>query len=162
MNMRRAALVAAFLWPAAAAPAVAQSQSASAQNEPPCIKEFTALRSDAEKKAAAIKAAGQRKASPKEACHLFSVFSAAEAKMVKYADENAVWCGIPKQVVDSMKTSHDRTTQIRTKVCRVAAAPPRPRGPSLSESLGVRTPDSDNIKTGRGTFDTLTGSPIGK
>lgn len=162
MNMRRAALIAAFLWPAAALPAAAQSQPASAQNEPPCFKEFTALRNDAEKKAAAIKAAGERKASPKVACHLFNVFSAAEAKMVKYADENAVWCGIPKQVVDTMKKSHGRTAQMRTKICRVAAAPPRPHGPSLSDSLGVRIPDSDNIKTGRGTFDTLTGSPIGK
>jgi hypothetical protein len=42
------------------------------------------------------------------------------------------------------------------------APPPRPAGPSLSDALTSPVPDANNIKTGRGTFDTLTGSPIGK
>ena len=36
--------------------------------------------------------------SPKEACGLFNVFTAAEAKMLKYAIDNATWCGIPPQM----------------------------------------------------------------
>jgi hypothetical protein len=32
----------------------------------------------------------------------------------------------------------------------------------LSDALSSPVPDSNNIKTGRGTFDTLTGSPLGK
>jgi hypothetical protein len=98
---------------------------------------------------------------PKEACRLFTVFTAAEAKMLKYAVDNATWCGIPPQVIDSIKQGHARSSQLRTKICRVAAAPPRPTGPSLSDALGGPIPDSNNIKTGRGTFDTLTGTPLG-
>jgi hypothetical protein len=43
----------------------------------------------------------------------------------------------------------------------MAAQPQRPAGPSLSDALGGPIPDSSNIKTGRGTFDTLTGTPLG-
>jgi hypothetical protein len=164
MNLRRAAFIAAFvsIMPAAAAlPAVAQFQPVP-QREPPCVKEFLRLRADAEKKAAAIKAAGEHKAPPQVACKLFTTFSAAESKMLKYATANSVWCGIPAQVISGMKQAHGKTTAMRTRICRIAAAgPPRPAGPSLSDALGGTVPDPSNIKTGHGTFDTLTGSPLG-
>jgi len=52
--------------------------------------------------------------------------------------------------------------EIRGKVCQAAAAgPPRPAGPSLSDALSAPITDSKNIKSGGGTFDTLTGSPLG-
>ena len=54
-----------------------------------------------------------------------------------------------------------KVAEIRTKVCQVAAAPQRQQGPSLSDALSAPVPDSNNIKTGRGTYDTLTGSPLG-
>jgi hypothetical protein len=175
MNLRRAVFIAACVIPLAAGAAHAQFQPSpqqqapqqqapqQAQQAPPCVQEFMRLRSDAEKKAAAIRQASARKASPKEACGLFNTFSASEAKMVKYAEDNSVWCGIPPQIVDSIKTGHTRTVEIRTKVCNAAAqAPMAPRGPSLSDALGSPVPDSNNIKTGRGTFDTLTGTPLGK
>jgi hypothetical protein len=92
---------------------------------------------------------------------LFNAFSAAEAKMMKYAEDNSVWCGIPPQVLTGIKQAHAKTTEIRTKVCQAAAAPPRPAGPSLSDALSAPVTDSSNIKTGRGTFDTLTGTPLG-
>ena len=53
------------------------------------MKEFVKLRADAEKKAAAIKRASERKATPKEACHLFTVFAAAEVKLIKFAEPKA-------------------------------------------------------------------------
>jgi hypothetical protein len=161
MNLRRALFIAALLLPAASGPAAAQFPPG-AQQEPPCIKDFARLRDDAAKKAQAIRAANEHKVDAKVACHLFTAFSAAEEKLIKYADANAAWCGIPEQIVKSMKQAHGRTNAIRTKVCQVAAAPPRPRGPSLSDTLGAPAPDVNNIKTGRGgTFDTLTGSPLG-
>jgi hypothetical protein len=52
--------------------------------------------------------------------------------------------------------------KIRTQVCNAAAAP-RPAAPSLSDALGgpvIATPE--NTKTGRGTFDTLTGNALAK
>ncbi|HJS61217.1 MAG TPA: hypothetical protein VJ800_05635 [Pseudolabrys sp.] len=110
----------------------------------------------------AIRAAGERKASPREACQLFNAFVAAQSKMLKYATDNAAWCGIPNQVTASLKEGITKASEIRTKVCQAAAAPQRPAGPSLSDALSGPVPDSNNIKTGRGTFDTLTGNPLEK
>jgi hypothetical protein len=161
MSLRRALFIAAVLLPAAAAPAAAQFPPAP-QQEPPCIKNFARLRDDAAKKAVAIRTANKHKLDAKEACHLFNSFSAAEEKLIKYADANATWCGIPEQIVKSMKQAHVKTNEIRTRICQVAAAPPRPREPTLSDALGAPVPDAKNIKPGRGgTFDTLTGSPLG-
>ncbi|MGB8513685.1 MAG: hypothetical protein WCB78_21715 [Pseudolabrys sp.] len=141
--------------------APAASQHGGPQQMPPCVQEFFKLRDDAEKKAAAIKAANDRKAPPKEACVLFTALANSQTKMLKFANENGSWCGIPANVIEQIKLGTAKVTEIRTKVCQVAAAPPRPQGPSLSDALSAPVPDSNNIKTGRGTFDTLTGSPLG-
>ena len=164
MNLRRALLIAACLLPCAAGSAMAQFQPpAQPQGEPPpCIKEFLALRDVAAQKAGAIRAASARHASANEACALFNAFSAAEAKMIKYAEDNAVWCGMPPQALANIKKEHAKTSDIRIKVCQAAAAPARPAAPSLSDALGSPIPDSNNIKTGRGTYDTLTGTPLAK
>lgn len=163
MTLRRASAVAACLLPVVGATAAAQFQQPPQQQQPPpCVTNFFKLRDDATQKAEAIKAASNRHASPAEACKLFNVFSAAEEKMIKYAVDNTTWCGIPPQVVEGLKKSHARTIEIRAKVCRAAAAPPRPAGPSLSDAFSAPITDSSNIRTGRGTFDTLTGNPLGK
>jgi hypothetical protein len=160
MDLRRALLIAACLLPCAAGTAVAQVQP---QGEPPpCIKEFLALRDVAAQKASAIRAASARHAPANEACALFNAFSAAEAKMIKYSEENAVWCGIPPEVLTGIRKEHVKTGAIRTRVCQAAAAPPRPAAPSLSDAIGAPIPDANNIKAGRGTYDTLTGTPLGK
>jgi hypothetical protein len=160
MNLRRGLLIAACLLPSAVAMA-ASPFDPPPQQEPPCVKDFSKLRDDAGKKAAAIRSASERHVQAREACQLFNVFSAAEAKMVKYAVDNAVWCSIPPNVVTGIKQAHAKTVQMRTKVCQAAAAPPRPAGPSLSDALSAPITDSNNIKTGGGTFDTLTGTPLG-
>ena len=161
MTLRRAMCIAACLVPVVAGPAAAQMPAAGGQQAPPCFAEFAKLREATEKRAMAIRDASQRKANPKEACGLFNAFAAAEAKMIKYAVDNQVWCGIPAQIIDSMKKGQAHTAAIRTKVCRAAAAPARPAAPTLSDALTTPVPNSNNIKTGRGTFDTLTGSPLG-
>jgi hypothetical protein len=130
--------------------------------EPPCMKDFAPLRDDAAKKAGLIRAASERKATAPEACALFNSFSAAEAKVVKYAKDNATWCNIPPQAVQEMATAHKRTLQMRANICKAAANPPRPAGPSLSDALGAPSAAApDTIKRGSGTFDTLTGTPLG-
>jgi hypothetical protein len=131
------------------------------RQEPSCLKEFGKLRDDAQKRALAIRTASERKATPKEACALFNAFSAAEVKMIKFAAEKATSCGIPADFVSSLKKSHVKTTEIRTKVCQVAARPAQPAAPSLSEALTAPVADSKNIRGGGGTFDTLSGSPLG-
>lgn len=168
MSLRRALFLAVCAVPIAAIAAQAQFQPAPQQQAPqqqqqvpPCVQEFIKLRNDTEKKAGAIRAASARKAPAQEACKLFVVYSAAEAKMLKYAVENQTWCGIPAQIVEGIKKGHTQTDAIRVKVCQAAAQPARPTGPSLSDALNAPVADSSNIKTGRGTFDTLTGSPLG-
>jgi hypothetical protein len=163
MNVRRALFIAAFLVPGMAGSAAAQFQPMP-QQEPPCLAAFSKLRDDAQHKGEAIAKAGKHKTSPQEACRLFTALTAAEAKMVKYAVENATWCGIPQQALAQMKQGHDKANEMRTKICRIAAAPPVPQGPTLSDALGGGgIPSANNIKTGRGgTYDTLTGAPIGR
>jgi hypothetical protein len=165
MISRRALAVAAVLMLPALQPAVAQmpGQIPPPGQAPPCMKDFMALRDDTESKAKAVKAANDRKAPVTEACHLLTVFTVAEAKMLKYAKDNATWCGIPPQIVQQITTGHAQAMTIRNHVCQVAAAPARPTGPTLSDVLGGSAiPDASNIKSGRGTFDTLTGTPLGK
>ena len=161
MRLRRAlpvmCIIALF-----AGSAQAQFGPAAPQQEPPCASDFGKLRDDAEKKALAIRAASERKASPKEACQLFNAFVAAQSKMLKFATDNATWCGIPNQIMANLKEGIAKTSEIRTKVCQAAAAPARPAAPSLSDALSSPVPNSNNIKTGRGTFDTLTGNPLEK
>ena len=113
-----------------------QGPLSSPQQTPPCVQEFFKLRDEAEKRAAAIKAANERKASPKEACQLFTALATSQSKMLKFATENSPWCGIPPQVIEQIKQGTAKVAEIRTKVCQVAAAPPRRSGPSLSDALG--------------------------
>jgi len=159
MRLRRSFIVMApLLLLAGAGPALAQFPG----QEPPCMKDFMPLRNDTEKKALAIRAASERKASPKEACSLFSALAAAEAKLVKFSIANAGWCGIPPQAIEQMKAGHARTNTIRGRICQAAANPPRPMAPSLGDALGTTVvPDASTIKPGRGTYDTLTGTPLG-
>ena len=166
VKLRRALFIAACLLPAIAGPAAAQFQPPPPpqpqQEPPPCIKGFFRLRDDATKKAGLIRAASERRATPKEACALFNSFTAAELKMIKYAETNATLCGIPPQIIDQMKKAHAQAGEIRTKVCAAAESVQMgPRPPTLSDALSGPIPDANNIKTGRGTFDTLTGSPLG-
>ena len=163
MKLRRALIIAACLLLGAVVTSAAQFQPMPPpqQQESPCIKDFSRLRDAAAKKASAIRSASEHHATPREACQLFNAFSAAEANLLKYAVDNSVWCGIPPQVIEGMKQSHAKTNEIRTKVCQVAAAPQRPAAPTLSDALNAPIIDSNDIKTGRGTFDTLTGTPLG-
>jgi hypothetical protein len=162
MNLRQAMVIALGLAAYTAAPAHAQVRPAP-QQEPPCVQEFGKLRDDAAKKAGLIREASKRKAPPSEACKLFNSFSAAEEKMLKYAESNTVWCGVPPQIVTQLKQQHAKTVELRTRICQAAANPPRPAGPTLSDTLGAPVTDANNIRTGRGgTFDTLTGSPLGR
>jgi hypothetical protein len=129
---------------------------------PPCMDEFAPLRDDTEKKAKAVQAASKRKPSPQEACRLFNALVAAQDKMGKFVAAKGASCGIPKEVGEQIKLAVTQTDQVRARVCEVAARPAAPSGPSLSEALGTsRLADPSNIKRGGGTFDTLTGTPLG-
>lgn len=141
----------------------AQAQFGGAQGQkPPCFDDFMPLREAVEKAGNAINAAGKKKVSPQEACRLFKSFSAAENKMLKFVEKNGGWCGFPEQAAKQLKANHAKTVVAANRVCTQAtAAPAAPPGPSLSDAIGTtRLPSSETSKTGRGTYDTLTGNPL--
>ncbi|MBI4276119.1 MAG: hypothetical protein HY659_15600 [Rhizobiales bacterium] len=163
---------------AAATPAVAMAQFTPIPNaaqtppggggQPACAKDFLPIRENTEKAAAAIKVATEKKPPLAEVCKLFNAFMAAETKMLKFMETNNVWCGIPPQAIEQVKTNHAKVGQVRKKVCDAAkgggtaGAPPPP---SLSDALGTtRVPDATTTttKSGGGTFDTLTGNPLAR
>jgi hypothetical protein len=161
MNLRRAAFITAFALACTAGPAAAQLQPAP-QREPPCIKTFSALRDSVDAKGKALMAAQKRKVPLSVACKLLGEFTAAQEKMLKYVKANTTWCGIPPQIAQQLTVGHANADRTRIRICKLAANPPRPAGPTLSDALNTGIPDANNIKTGRGTFDTLTGTPLGK
>ena len=125
---------------------------------PPAVCEtFPAIRQATEKDDMAIKTAGERKASREEVCPLFKTFATSAAKMVKFLVTNQTTCGVPPDTIKQAKANHAKIVQIRIQVCAAG-----PRAPSLSDALsGPLLPDA-NTKPGRGTFDTLTGSPLSR
>jgi hypothetical protein len=137
------------------------SQNAAAEQ---CMKAFTPLREDAEKRGKMIKAASDRHAPPDEACKLIGNYSQAEIKMIKYVETNAAKCGIPPQISEQLKGGHKNTESMLQKVCNVAQQQQQraPAGPSLSEVLGssAALPEATPTKKGGSTFDTLNGNVL--
>jgi hypothetical protein len=150
-----------MLGPGMAMPGQAPPQ----QQVPPCFADFKPLRDEAEKRGIALKTAIQKKVSREEACTLMKNYSAAEAKVVKFIQANASWCGIPAQAADSMKANHARTVQSEKQICSGGGAPgvQRPTGPGLSDALGTtRGGTLDPLAPNSGTLDTLTGNVLAK
>ena len=129
-----------------------------------CMKKFMPLREEAEKRGKMIKAAGDRKATPDEACKLIGSFGQAEIKMIKFIETNAARCGIPPQVAEQMKAGHKNTEAMQKKVCAAAQQVQQrgPAGPSLSEVLGssAAAPEATAVRKGGSTFDTLNGNVL--
>jgi len=139
------------------------SQGAAPQQVPEAQKvclNFPAIREEVEKGAAGIRAAGDRKASREEVCPLFKAFSAKEEKMVNFLVTNQKLCGVPPNIITQMRQNHAKTVKIRNTVCSAAPAGPA-AVPTLSDALGGPIlPDDTSVKSGRGTFDTLTGNAL--
>jgi len=131
---------------------------------PPCFNEFMPLRQEAEKRALAVREANSKHATPQEACKLIGRFSEAEAKVVKFVRDKGSACSIPGEVAKQMAANHEHTTELLKRVCTAAASPPRPAGPTLSDALNsvTKVPTQEEVKPGRGTFDTLTGNALAK
>lgn len=130
----------------------------------PCANEVIPLREAVEKQGTALKAAVDRKADRSEVCNKVKSFAAAEAKFVKYLEENQSWCGVPAEALKQVKATHSHTLKMRGQVCAAgptAGPPGPPPGPGLSEALGtarrVAPPSANND---RGTYNTLTGNPL--
>lgn len=129
------------------------------QSAPPCMAQFMPLRQEAEKRAAAIKAGAERKAAREQLCTLFKSFSEAEAKVVNFLLANQANCAIPPKAVTESSANHRKTQLTTQKVCAGDGIEGRPRGTGLGEALGVRAvPTPQTTKSGKGIFDTLSGT----
>jgi len=109
-------------------------------SEPPCFREFTPIRNEAQKRAEVLKVAMQKKAPREEACKLITAFSAAEARAVNFAITNATKCGIAQQAVDTMTRNHANTVRMTTQVCGRPLDPIRrydPDHPRLDKVLDL-------------------------
>jgi hypothetical protein len=137
-----------------------RSASAQAGGGVQC-NDFTNLTAEAQKRSALVSAAMKAKADRKELCTLMTNFVAAETNVVKFLQDNKVWCGVPDQVITVSKANHEKSMKFRTMACSEDA--PRPKAPSLSDAIKAPSVDTaKHTKTGRGTFDTLTGNPLAR
>ena len=132
------------------------------QQQPPCLSEFAPLRAEAEKRGLAIKTAAQKKVPREQLCQLFRHFTEAEARVVKFLTERQAACGVPPEAVKASKASHANTMGMQQKICSGEGIDgTKPRGPGLGEALGVRAiPTPETTKSGKGIFDTLSGSQL--
>ncbi len=126
---------------------------------PPVCLQFAPIREQAEKDGGAIKIASDRKAQREEICALFTKFVGSEGRMVKFLETNQKVCGVPPDAIKHVRGQHAKSQQIRKQVCATGGAP---GGPSLSDALGGPILPDEKPKPGRGTFDTLTGSPLAR
>ena len=123
--------------------------------------DFGKLTAEAQKRSVLVTAAMKAKADRKELCTLMTSFVAAETSVVKFLQDNKVWCGVPDQVITVSKANHEKSMKFRTMACSEEG--PRPKAPSLSDAIKAPAADTaKNTKTGRGTFDTLTGNPLAR
>jgi hypothetical protein len=131
-------------------------------NAPPCVVEFGKMRDDVQKKGMAARQASEKHVTREELCKLITVYSAAEQKWLKFAEQGVSACGIPVEIVNQLKQVHGRTDTAREKICAAGPANAAMAGPSLSEALGTSRPSLETKHTGANAFDTLTGNAIQK
>jgi hypothetical protein len=133
-----------------------------AQAQAPQCTQFQTLSQAAAQKASVVQAAMKAKADRKDVCAAMTTFVAAEAAVIKFLVDNKTWCGVPDQVIVTAKENHEKSTKFKIAACNDNA--PHQKAPSLSDAIGTPSVDSaTNTKTGHGgTFDTLTGNPLGK
>lgn len=131
-----------------------------------CMEKFAPLRQEAEKRAALIKAASERKAPPQEACGLITAYVAAESKVVNYVTTKQTACQIPAEIPKQLKASQANSQKMMKVVCQAAAQPQgggAAAAPSLSEALGSSSaPEVRSVRRGGSTFDTLNGNVLAR
>jgi hypothetical protein len=138
----------------------APGERAFAQGSP--CDQFPQINGEAQKRGAAVTAAIKAKADRKQVCTLMTTFVNSEAAVLKFLEDNKTWCGVPDQIITMTKANHEKSLKFRTAACSEDAGP-RPKAPTLSDAIKQPTVDSTTTtKAGSGTFDTLTGSPLGR
>lgn len=123
---------------------------------------FIKLSAEAKARADLIKAGGQKHIDRKAMCGLVKTFYEAESNVVKFLVDNKTLCGVPEEAIKTSKANHEQSAKFRDNVCSEG---PSVKKPTLSDAIGTPTLDTEkNTKTGKngGTFNTLTGNPLGR
>jgi hypothetical protein len=130
-----------------------------------CMTQFTALRTEAEKRGQAAKLVSEKKPPSREdLCKAVTALTAAQLKWTKYVESNIAKCGIPKEIVTQLKAAHAKTAQGQKQICSAAPAGGQVAAPTLSDALGTATlpaREPEKRKPG-GTLDTLTGNALAR
>jgi hypothetical protein len=131
--------------------------------KPPCYDEFMALRTEVDKRFAAVKGKSG-KGSASEMCTLLTRFGQSQTALLKFIEPNMAKCGFPPDTPDNIKAGISQTEGYRKQACTAAAAPKArpPSEPTLSDALSAPTVGKDNTRTGRGTLDSLYGNPLAR
>ncbi|MEX0752468.1 MAG: hypothetical protein WD073_06030 [Xanthobacteraceae bacterium] len=163
MLFRRVIPAVAALLLAGLAQTHAQNDS-SGELQASCQDKFVELRTQAEKRFGTVKSAISRKAPAVEQCRLIKSFTEAESKMIKYIEEQGIWCGFPAEALAALKANQVQSQEYRKQACAAAAQPrpTRPAGPTLSDALTPPVSDENTTRTGRGTLDSLGGNPLAR
>jgi hypothetical protein len=120
---------------------------------------FPKLRDDAAQKANLVQEIGKKHGDRAAMCTAVTRFFEAEQKVVKFLEDNKTACGVPNEAVQQAKVIHGNTQKFKDTVC---AEGPKPKIPTLSDAITTTPVDTPkNTKTGPGTFNTLTGNPLG-
>jgi hypothetical protein len=120
---------------------------------------FPKLRDDAAQKANMVQEIGKKHGDRAAMCAAVTRFYDAEQKVVKFLEDNKTACGVPNDAVQQAKVIHANTMKFKDTVC---AEGPKPKIPTLSDAITTTPVDTPkNTKTGPGTFNTLTGNPLG-
>jgi hypothetical protein len=130
------------------------------------MDEFTKLQAETDKRAKAAREGGARKAKREDMCKLMQSFEGALGKWAKYVKDNSSKCGIPSQIYEQLSKGHDNIAKTAKQVCEggVVGGAGKPPTPTLSDALGTtQIPTADTSrKAATGTFNTLTGTPLGR
>jgi hypothetical protein len=133
------------------------------QNLQEVCGKFQTLSEETKKKADLVQAAMNAKAERSKVCTLMTSFVASEGNVVKFLEDNKSWCGVPDQAIKISKLNHEKSLKFRDAACDPNAGAPTRKAPTLSDAIKMPSVDSaTNTKTGRGTFDTLTGNPLSR
>lgn len=107
--------------------------SSSSPSQANCAADYGALRDEAMRRGALIRAASARHASSGEACKLIDDFMSAEAKMLNYVHAKSAECGMPANVLNQLSTTHKKTEAMRERVCSSADPTQKPDGTQIND-----------------------------
>lgn len=136
-----------------------------------CRTNVEQMRGDLEKRGGALQAASKKKLPPSELCPLFRNFVSSQQKFLGYLRANKTKCGVPDDVLTTLRKNSGSVAGVRDKVCKIAAEMKEgggnagPSGPppqsSVASGLGLQNglPGVSANQRG-GVFDTLGGSAL--